>query len=153
MREDDVAERRERLLGLLVVVADRRARGIAARHDEHGGDFGRLMVFGVVEDQHLHGRVGQHDADLWVARRDARRERDVLAAAQQQDWLLVARHHLGFARLEVAGAPGRLFVAHHDGKGLLRAVLECAQTVDGRLVRRVAGEVEAADALDGRDAA
>ena len=153
VREDDVAERRERLLGLLVIVADRRARGIAARHDEHGGDFGRLMVFGVVEDQHLHGRVGQHDADLWVARRDARRERTVLAAAQQQDWLLVAHHHLSFARLEVAGAPSRLLVAHHDGKGLLRAVLELAQAVDGRFIRRVAGEVEAADALDGRDAA
>ena len=153
VREDHVAERRERLLGLLVIVADRRARGIAARHDEHGGDFGRLMVFGVVEDQHLHGRVGQHDADLWVARRDARRERAVLAAAQQQDGLLVARHHLSFARLEVAGAARRLLVAHHDGKGLLRAVLECAQTVDGRFICRVAGEVEAADALDGRDAA
>ena len=111
------------------------------------------MVFGVVEDQHLHGRVGQHDADLWVARRDARCERAVLAAAQQQDGLLVARHHLSLAWLEVAGEARRLLVAHHDGKGLLRAVLELAQAVDGRFICRVAGEVEAADALDGRDAA
>ena len=65
----------------------------------------------------------------------------------------MAHHHLSFARLEVAGAPSRLLVAHHDGKGLLRAVLELAQAVDGRFIRRVAGEVEAADALDGRDAA
>ena len=65
----------------------------------------------------------------------------------------MARHHRLFAGLEVTGAPHGLLVAHHDGERLLRAVLERAQPLHGRFVRRVAGEVEAADALDGRDAA
>ena len=53
----------------------------------------------------------------------------------------------------MAGAPHGRLVAYHDGKGLLRAVLERAQPLHGFFTRRIAGEVEAADALDGRDAA
>ena len=37
VREDDVAERSERFLCFCVIVADGRARGVAARHDKHGG--------------------------------------------------------------------------------------------------------------------
>ena len=42
-------------------------------------------------------------------------------------------------------------VGGHEGEGLLRTMLAFAERGDGLFVRGVAGEVEAADALDGDD--
>ena len=44
-------------------------------------------------------------------------------------------------------------IAQHDGEGLLRAVFALAQLLYGGFVFCIAGEMEAADALDGDDAA
>ena len=153
VREDEIRHGRERRARFRVRMADRRARRVAARHHEVRRHRAVESV-GIGKEQHLERRVGEHHADARIARRDGGRELRLLTARQQQDGLLVPCEHRLLRRvLDAAGAADGGEVARHDGERFARAVLGLAQRRDRRFVRRVAGEVEAADAFDGDAAA
>ena len=146
---------------LVVAGHQRLAAGIGARHHQHeilrlgeparpGGPPGRL-----VEQQVLQRRVGQHRAEPGEARRDAgelaRRRRGACAAARS-----AARRDSSSARSPASTSAQRAQrrdVGHHHGERLLLARLALAQPRDRRRVARIAGEMEAAQALDRDDLA
>ena len=152
MGEHEIAEAAEGLRGTFVITADRGAGGVAAGHDEDVGH-GGLYVVGVVKEQHLHGRVGQHDANFGVGGGYEVGDGAGLFAPEQDDGFLVAGEDGLLAGAQLAFAAHDGHIACHDSKGLDWAVLELAQAGDGFFVFGVAGEVKAADALDGDDAA
>ena len=150
VREHDVAEAADLADGIVVAAADRRAAGIAARHNKA---VGHRNAVGIIEQQHLHRRVRQHDADRFVVRRDFRADAHAFALLQQHDRLLPACEIRLLPFLHGAFAPHGIQVAHHQRKGLHRAFFQRAQPADGRGILRVAAKVKAADALDCGDLA
>ena len=137
--------------GHLVVADDGLVGEVAARHHQrrpHGA-----------QQQVLQGRVGKHGAQLGQVARHARRNRQILRHARR---ILAAQQHDGGAGAYELGALGVAHLAHlaqgvevgkHHGQRLGGAVLALAQLSHGCLVACVAGKVEAAQALDGHDAA
>ena len=156
VREHDVAHAPEVLEDVLVVAADRGALGVRARHHEAVAHRPPVRV---AEDEELDRGVGQHDTDPRVVGGDRRRhprggpavllamplEEEDRLVGTVEDLLLPGKHHA------LAANGGK--VGEHDREGLERPVLEGAQSGDGLLVRGVAAQVEAADALDRGDAA
>ena len=103
------------------------------------------------EQQVLQRRVGQHHAELGAARRDRRRDRGVRSARRDHDRPLAPGEQRLLGRPEVDERPRRRDVRGHQRERAVLAVLARAQRRDRGLVVGAAGEVEAADALDGED--
>jgi len=148
--ENDVGHGGEVLQRLAVIAANGRAGGVAAGHDKAVGN---LSVAGICKKQQLDGGVGEHDAGRGIARGHGGAQPSAGFLFQQKygffrpgEDILLALFHLAFPAHSV-------HIPHHHGKWLLRAVLQLPQTGYGILVRGVAAQVEAADALYCGDAA
>ncbi len=127
---------------------------VARRHDQQrrhsvirgGSGFGE-----VVQQQVLHGGVGQHDAQLGQVVSQTGRERGAGALLQQHDGALRAFEHRAFRIVHLADTAHVLHRVRHDGERLALAALARTQRGHGFRVVRVAHQMEAAQALDGQD--
>ena len=151
--EDAVAEAGQLFERVRIIPADRRPRYVSAGHDQA---VRHLQPVVVVKEQKLQGRVGEHDPDLGVSRRDRRSQKGagtVVSAVQQEDGLLVAGQDLLLLFIEEAFPADCLHIPHHDREGLGRPVLAGPEPFHRRLIGGVAAQVEAADPLDRDDPA
>ncbi len=151
--EDAVAEAGQLFERVRIIPADRRPRYVSAGHDQA---VRHLQPVVVVKEQKLQGRVGEHDPDLGVSRRDRRGQKGagtVVSAVQQEDGLLVAGQDLLLLFIEEAFPADCLHIPHHDREGLGRPVLAGPEPFHRRLIGGVAAQVEAADPLDHDDPA
>ena len=129
---------------VLVLVRDRLARAVGAGHDQHIGRAGG-------EEQMVQRRVREHHAELVVVRGDARQS--VAAPAPARSARAADSRAALRPRARARPAPCAVVeVPRHQRERLLLAELPLAQRADGSRVPRVAGEVVAAEALDGEDA-
>ena len=113
----------------------------------------RRAVDLVREEQVVHGCVRQQDAQLLQPGSDRRGHRGVCHARHEQDRPLRGGQHLGRLRGQRGDGAGHTQVRRHHREGLVRAVLAEPEGGDRLLVRRVAGQVVSAQALDGHDPA
>ena len=139
--EDEVGDVAEPSARVVVVDRDRLVGQVPARHHERPAD--------VVQEEVVEWRVGEQEPDPGRARGDGRGERGLVASRRARS---------GARRLRAGRAPrGELGeqggVGGHHCERLLLAALARAQACDRALVGRVAGEVVAAEPLDGDDAA
>ncbi len=142
MAEERVGDLSDLVERLFVVDRDRLVRAIPARHHERHAD--------VVDQQVVEGRVREQHAEPRRSRGHGGRHGRVGAAPCEHDRPGIRREESRRLRVELHE---RLGLCRHDGKGLLVAVLARPQAGDGRLLGRIAGQVEAAEPLDGEDAA
>ena len=140
--EERVGDPAEPVGGLGVVDRDRLVRPVAARHHERAAD--------VREQQMVERGVGEHHAEPGVARGDRFGDRGVGATAQEHDRPPGRAEQLGLRLVDLGERPG--LVRHHRER-LVLAVLARAEPRHRLLVRRVAGEVPAAEALHRQDRA
>ena len=148
MREDQVTESADLADSALVVAADRCALCIAARHHEAVRHFDAVRI---IEQEHLHGRIGQHDADREIVRCDHIAKRHIFTFFEQYDRLLPAGQQCPRRIRDHTFPLRRRQIAHHHRKGLHRAVLQLPQSRHRLRIFRIAAEMKAADALDRRD--
>ena len=140
-----VGDARQALARVVVAVGDRLVGDVAARHHERRR--------GVVREQVVQRRVGQHHAELAVARGDRRRHGRVGAPRREHDRPLAPGQQLRLGVAQLDERPRRRDVAHHERERPVLAVLARAQSRDRLLVVGAAREVVAAEALDGHDRA
>ena len=148
--DEDVRDGAESPHRVVVGEAQRFAGEVARGHDEHRRGSWR-PVGQIGEEQVVQWRIGEHDTELVesgghrVGHRGGREPRQQhdgpLGAGEDGDRPVGHLDHLG-EDVEVRG---------HEREGLVRTVLAPAQLGDGRGVRRVAGQVVAADPLDRQD--
>ena len=93
-------------------------------------------------------RIGQHHAHIAVFTQ-VRQPRRLLL--EQHDRPLPALQDARLVLAHLADRPGAAQVAAHDGEGLLVALLAPPQPGDDRRIAAGAGEMHAAEALDGHD--
>jgi len=137
----DLAQARHRLV---IVRRERFVGEVAGGHHERP----RAQP---VQQQDVQRRVGQHDAVHCRVRRDRVREWRIIAPVHEHDRRLGAgQQRLGDVGDLREAADGREVGRHHCQR-LGLAVLALAQPPHGRVVVRVAGEVEAAEAFDRDD--
>ena len=142
--EEGVGDAGQALACLVVVEGDRLVRAVAARHHERPPAVG--------EQQVVERRVREHQPEPRGAGRDGRRRAPrprVGARARSAARASAAASQL-LARPGSASGSG---VGGHDRERLVLAVLARAEPRDRLLVRRVAGEVVAAEPLDREDRA
>ncbi len=139
--EEGVGDAGESLRRVLVLVGDRLARAVGARHDQHVWRTG-------AEQEMVKRRVGEHDAELPVVGRHVRK-RD--ARGRDHDGRRRRSEQLFRLGRELDQASRGREVTRHQGKWLLFPELPHPQRRNGRRVSRVAGEVISADALHGED--
>ncbi len=144
VREEKVRDAGQALYRVLVVVGDGLVGLIAA--GQHEGQAGE-----VVQDQVVQGRVGQHDAKVWVAGRHLGGHAGVGPAAQQHDGTGRRLQQGALVFGDFAERAGSRQVGHHQRKGFVVALLAAAQPGHGLLIAGGTGEVVAAQALDGAD--
>ena len=96
-------------------------------------------------------RVGQDQADERVAGRDAGGEPGGGPLPHEDDRALDRREQRLLGGVEARQGPRRVEVAHHHRERLLVPPLALAEPPDGLGRRGVAGQVVAAEALDGDD--
>ena len=147
--EEEIGKGREAGGCVVIVDSDGLFTEVAAGHDE-GNGFGGEALQGA-EEERVEGRGWEHDAGGGVAGRDGGGERRDRLAAEEHDGSLGAEEGVAFARRDEAEALGGGDVRHHDGEWLLAAMLAGAKSDDGGLVAGVAGELVAAEGLDGGD--
>jgi hypothetical protein len=140
--EEGVGDPSQPRAGLVVVERDRLVRDVPAREDERPAEVRR--------EQMVDGRVRKHQAEPVRARRDRIRDRCAGAPANEHDRPLARAEQIPLLGLELGQRVGR---GREDGERLLLALLARAQPSHRLLVCRVAGEVVAAEALDGDDPA
>ena len=130
----------------VVIVDDLRLVGeIAARHHHRSVD--------VAKQKKMQRRGRQHEAERGKARRDRVGEPLGTGRVEQHDRRLGAREKRLLRRTHAAIAADDVEVARHQRERLGVAPLRCAQAFDRFGIGRVAGEVVAAEPLDGDDLA
>ncbi len=140
--EDGVAEPGQ-LLGR-VVEQDRLVRDIGAGHDQRLGHF--------FHQQPVQRRVGEHEAQAVLPRRRQAEQWVVRFCLEQYDGGLGALQQFLLGRRDAA-VPLDHGHGRHQGEGLVLAPLEAPQSLQRRPVSGPAGQVIAADPLDGHDLA
>ena len=130
-------------VGAGVVDLDGLVVHVAARHHEEA----RI----VVHDQVLQGGRRQHDAQFGKAIGQTGREDRIGTLLEQHDGARGALKLLGLFLAHLAVGPRRFNRRHHAGEGLARATLATAQFGQSKRVGGVAGQMEAAESLDGHD--
>ena len=142
MGEERVGDPAEARPGLGVVERDRLVAQVSARHHER--------AVHICAEQVVERRVGEHHTEPRRPRRDGGRNRRARAGPDEDDWPLT-----GAEPLLVGGRQLRdeLRRRCHQRERLLLALLPCPQARDRLLGGGVAGEVVAAEALDGEDPA
>ena len=138
-RVGDVAECGARVV---VVEGDRLVGAVPARQHERPSRVGRQEV--------VERRVREHHAEPLASGRNRLRDSRVLAPPQEHDRRRPLRQQLPLGRLDVRE---RVRVGGHDRERLVLAHLPRPESRDRVVVRRVAGEVVAAEALDRDDRA
>ncbi len=141
--EEQVGERREPLERLRVSEADRLIGDVAARHHERQTDVG--------EQDLVQGRVREHHAEIGSARRHRGRHGSAAATGREHDRALGRGEQLARRPLQRHEPLGPRQVRRHERERLVLAMLGRPQPRDGRLVVGAAGEVVAADPLQGDD--
>ena len=138
--EESIGDRAQPESGLLVVDRDRLVGAVAARQHE--------WPVHLVTEQVVERGIGQHHAEPRRSCCDRWGDSGAGAAPDEHDRArdAVEERDLGGGRLGE-----RVRCGGHHRQGLLLTVLPRAQAGDGLLVGRVAGEVVAAEALDGQD--
>jgi hypothetical protein len=142
---------------LPVVGDDRFARHVAAGHDEQSRTRG---VAGEPEQQAVHRRVRQHDAEVGAAgRHGPGRARGIrcgsaaAAAAQQYDGSHGSVEQFALLGGDPDQVPDVVDATGHDGERFAAAGLAAAQPGDHLGIGGVAGQVISAEALDREDRA
>ncbi len=100
----------------------------------------------------MQGAVGQHKAQGVLARRHLRRHPRTRGGSKQHDGSLGTGKQRGLLIVDQAIAADDIEVPRHQGERLGIAAFAPAQLGDGDRVLRIAGEMEAADTLEGDDA-
>ena len=128
VEQDVVGDAGQALARVVVAVGDRLVGHVAARHHERRR--------GVVREQVVQRRVGQHHAELAAARGDRRRHGRAGAPRGEHDRPLVAgqQRRLGLPQLDQR--PRRRDVARHERERPVLAVLARAQPRDRAARRR-----------------
>ena len=101
----------------------------------------------------LHGRAGQHDAELGQAVGEAFGKRKPPALAKQDDRPLRRGEKALLDFVDLANGASRLRIAHHHREGLPVTALAVPQTSDCLGVSRVANQMEPTEALHSDDTA
>ena len=143
--QERVGDALQRVPGLVVAVDDRLVGDVSAGQDDRTGHGG--------EQQVVQRRVRQHDAELAVARGGGVRDGGAGPAGQQHDRAGRAGQQGGGRVVDLGQFRGRGQVGGHHRERLVLAVLALAERGDGLLAGGVGGQVVAAQALDGEDAA
>ena len=130
---------------LVVPVDDRLVGDVSAGQDDRAGHGG--------EQQVVQRGVRQHDAELAVARGRGGGDGGAGPPGQQHDRAGRAGQQAGGRGVDLGQFRGRGQVGGHDRERLVLAVLALAERGDGLLAGGVGGQVVAAQALDGEDAA
>jgi hypothetical protein len=147
---------------LRLIIADhqRFAAGVGAGHhqDERLWLCHPVRAYGpaagFMEDQPVDRRVGQHDAQPGEAGGEVRKNRvDAWLLAQQNNRALRGLQQRGLGGVDLDVIHDRGQIGSHHGERLFFPVLASAQGLYGFSVARVAGQMEAAQALDGDDLA
>ena len=151
MHQPAVGQVRKPFERIVVGEADRLAAEIAGCHHQRGRS---RLVAGQPEQQCVQRCVRQHHAEVGVVRRHRCRRPVRRAGAASARSVAAGRTAAApMASSTSAIAHAVCQVGHHDGERLVAAALSAAQLGDRALVAGVAGQVVAADALDGEDAA
>ena len=101
-----------------------------------------------LKEQIMQRRIGEHDAQALVVGCDRWRNGDSDAFAQQDDRAAWRGEERSFIIRYMTELLCSLEIAHHDRKGLHVASLALAQLCHRAFIRRIAGEVKAAESLD-----
>ncbi len=135
----------EALVGVVVAVGDRLVGDVAGREHEGLADVG---------EQHVVERgVGEHHAEVGRAGSHRPRHRRVRTPAGDHDRPLRTAQERCLILGQLDQPDSRFRCRCHEGEGPVLAVLASAEGRHRLLVDRPAGEVVAADALDGEDRA
>ena len=118
---------------------------IARSHNQHSAE--------IMQQQMLQGRCGKHDAQLGKLVGQTEGEAHVGALLQQDDRASRASQLLGFRIVHLAKLTSLIKVRKHDGECLAVAMLTGAQACQSLLVRGIAHQVVAAQALKRQNAA
>ena len=140
MEQEAVGDAGEPLQRLVVFVNDGRVREVGAGHHEH--------VDVVPEQEDMQRRIGQHHAHIAVFA-DMRKARRFLF--QQHDRPTPALEKPCLILVEFADFSHAREIPAHDGKWLLIALLALPQPPRHPRVGAGAGQMHAAEALDGHD--
>ena len=140
MGQERVGDLAEPSPGLVVLVCDRLVRAIAARHHQSATE--------LREQEMVERRVRQHHPEPRRLGRDRRRDRSIGTPPDEHDRPLARVEESCLVLVEVCQPLG--LVGHHRER-LVLAELARAQPGDRGLVGGVAGEVIAAEPLDGED--
>jgi hypothetical protein len=138
--EEGVGDPGKPRVRLLVFERDRLVGAVPAREHERTAE--------VVAQDVVERGVGEHQAKPGGSRRDRRGDRRVRAPPNQDDGVCGRAQQSELFVGEVGDLAGG---RRHEREGLLLPALAAAQTCDGVLTARVAGEVIAADPLDRDD--
>ena len=143
VEEEGVGQRTQVGPGVVIGAGDGLIPAVAAGHHQRAVQ--------VPQQQVVQGRVGQHDAHRVQARGDGGAEVGVGTEEEQDDGRGGGSQGLGLSRGDAAVATHGRQIGHHHGQGFVRTLFALPQTHDRVVVRGVAGEMEAAQALDGQD--
>ena len=144
--EHGVTERRKPLRGIVVGETDRFVGAVGAGQHQRVGTRG---AGNGRQQQVMQGGVGQHQPEQRAAGRHGVGDRRAGAPAQQHDRAGGTRQHRGLGVVDVGVAARDVEVADQHRERLGAARLSCPQRTDRRLVVDGAGQVVAADSLDG----
>jgi len=117
------------------------ARGHHQRQRERRAGAGRL------QKQIVQRRVRQHHAERVVARSDEGRDRAARPLVQQDDGPLPRGEQRPLLVAHLTVAPHGLQVERHNGEGLIDPPFPPTEPAHRLVVRRIAGQVEAAETL------
>ena len=134
-----------RLAGVLVAVGDRLVRDVRRGHDQRAAEVGEKHV--------LEGRVGEHHAEVAGERRHRLGDRRPVATPGDHDRPLASEQELLLGWRQLDQRARLLDARRHQREWLLLTLLAAPERTDCLLGSRVAGEVIAADPLDGQDRA
>ena len=148
MGQDRIGKCAQLLHGLRVIPADRRAGNISARHHQASR---HLQAIRIIKQQHLDRRIGEHDTDLGIARRNRVAQNVFFSFLQQKDRLLVSRQDPPLLLIHKACALRHCFVAHHHRKRLGRAFFPFPKPHYRLLGRCVAAQMKSPDSFYGKN--
>jgi hypothetical protein len=143
--QKEIGDAGQALAGLVVPGRHRLLGQVAGGHDEGSA--------GLREEQVVERGVGEDQADEGVAGGDGGSEAASLPSPHEHDRALHGEEKPPLVFVERGETLGRGEVFDHDRERLLVPPLALAQPRDGRVVGGVAGEMEAAETLDGHDRA
>ena len=155
VEEESVGEGGEASKGFGIVGADGFFTEVATGHDENTrGGFGGEGRISLVEKKMVQRRVGEHDAERIEVGGDVfagSKRRGITSSLEEDNWFLAPDEQFAFGIIQLAKFSPSGQRVGHDRKRLVDAAFAAAEFGNGIRIRRVAGEVESAEAFDGED--